>query len=63
MIFQILKSILILAGTITGVSIAYSLIDKYPQAVNELIPWENPHFILAGLLLQTGLHKKDHKRI
>ena len=50
MIFQILKSILILAGTITGVSIAYSLIDKYPQAVNELIPWENPHFILAGLL-------------
>ena len=50
MIFQILKSILILAGTITGVSIAYSLIDKYPQAVNELVPLENPHFILAGLL-------------
>jgi uncharacterized protein YacL len=50
MIFQILKSILILAGTITGVSIAYSLIDKYPQAVNELVPLENSHFILAGLL-------------
>ena len=50
MIFQILKSILILAGTITGVSIAYSLIDKYPQGVKELVPLENSHFILAGLL-------------
>lgn len=50
MIFQILKTILVLAGTITGVSIAYSVVDKYPEAVKELIPFENSYFILAGLL-------------
>lgn len=50
MIFQILKSIIVLAGTITGVSFAYSLADKYPDAVKELVPFENPYFILAALL-------------
>lgn len=50
MILQILKSILVLAGTITGVSFAYSLVDQYPEAVKELIPFENSHFILAALL-------------
>ena len=50
MIFQILKAILVLTGTITGVSLAYSLVDKYPDAVKELIPFENPYFILASLL-------------
>ena len=50
MIFQIIKTILVLAGTITGVSLAYSIVDKYPEAVRELIPLENPYFILAALL-------------
>ncbi len=50
MIFQILKSILVLAGTITGVTFAYSLIDKYPEAIKGLVPFDNYHFILASLL-------------
>lgn len=50
MIFQILKSILVLAGTITGVSLAYSVVDKYPESVKELIPFENSYFILASLM-------------
>ena len=50
MIIQILKFILVLAGTITGVGFAYSLVDKYPEAVKELIPFENSYFILAALL-------------
>ena len=49
MIFQILKAILVLTGTITGVSLAYSLVDKYPEAVKELVPFENSYFILASL--------------
>ncbi len=49
MIFHILKTILVLAGTITGVSLAYSLADSYPAAVRELVPLENPYFVLASL--------------
>lgn len=50
MIFQILKAILVLTGTITGVSLAYSLVDKYPDAVKELVPFDNSYLILAALL-------------
>ena len=50
MIFQILRTILVLAGTITGVSLAYSAVDNYPDIVKEAIPLENPYFVLAALL-------------
>ena len=73
MIFQILKSILVLFGTIAGVSIAYSLINKYPEAVKESFPFENPYFVLASLLgfigylicsmLGRGLNEWLEKRI
>ena len=67
MIFQILKSILVLAGTITGVTFAYSLIDKYPEAVKNLVPFENSHFILAclfgfiGYLISSMLGRELHE--
>lgn len=50
MIFQLLKSILVLAGTITGVAIGYSIVNNYPDVVKEAIDMENPHFVLASLL-------------
>ena len=50
MIFQLLRSILVLAGTITGVALSYSVIDNYPDIVKEAIPLENPNFVFIVLL-------------
>lgn len=46
MIFQLLRSLLVLTGTLAGVSVGYGLHAKYPT----LIDLENPELTLAALL-------------
>ncbi|GAB4281466.1 MAG: PIN/TRAM domain-containing protein [Candidatus Rifleibacteriota bacterium] len=46
MIFQMLRSLLVLTGTLVGVSVGYGLYAKYP----DLIELENPELTLAALL-------------
>ena len=49
MIFQLLKSILVLAGTITGVAIGYATVSNYPDVVKEAVDMENPQLVLSAL--------------
>lgn len=46
MIFQLLRSLLVLTGTLVGVSVGYALYAKYPT----LIDLENPELVLSALL-------------
>ncbi|MFZ5953288.1 MAG: PIN/TRAM domain-containing protein [Candidatus Rifleibacteriota bacterium] len=46
MIFQLLRSLLVLTGTLVGVSVGYAISSKYPG----LIELENPELTLAALL-------------
>ncbi|MDN5278739.1 MAG: hypothetical protein PWR01_2704 [Clostridiales bacterium] len=46
MIFQLLRSLLVLTGTLVGVSVGYGLYAKYP----DLIELENPELALSALL-------------
>ncbi|MGM0601022.1 MAG: PIN/TRAM domain-containing protein [Candidatus Rifleibacteriota bacterium] len=46
MLFQMLRSLLVISGTLTGVSIGYGIYFKYP----DIIEIENPDIALAALL-------------
>ena len=50
MIFQLLRSLLVLTGTLVGVSVGYGLSAKYPG----IIDLENPELTLAALLGFVG---------
>ncbi len=50
MIFQLIRSLLVLTGTLVGVSVGYGLYFKYP----DLIELENPELALAALLGFVG---------
>jgi uncharacterized protein YacL len=45
-IFQLLRSLLVLTGTLVGVSVGYGLYSKYP----DIIELENPELALSALL-------------
>lgn len=50
MILQLLRSLLVLTGTLVGVSVGYALYFKYPT----LIDLENPELVLSALLGFVG---------
>ena len=50
MIFSLLRTLIILVGTVTGVVLGYALADKYPEWIRSFVTFENPELVFAVLL-------------
>ena len=50
MIFSLIRTLIILVGTVVCVVLGYALADKYPDWIKSFVALENPEMVFAVLL-------------